>query len=221
MESEEGMDELTLDIDVHYSPDVIAIKDRGDGEVTFLKVVSEGKLSCCKVDCLDSPVTSSRHTFWCSHIRQIIVGNYDAPTVIRANAEFPQILAVPLVPTRNVWAKVTIGGLHESGARFVYLVTNLRIAPSVTADRRFLGFLHPDEGRNVIRSMVYDWFQANTTDLLVVCSVTAHGYKESMALSVMLSNGGIDALAQRWTIWETGRCLMCDQGMKSLYTEVL
>lgn len=168
---------------------------------------ADGKLNC----------SGHRNVDFCPHIQHIITEHEDFSLIAAPDSEWSgQLVVVPLVPKHGVWANVRIGDLHEATHAY-------KIELTVQTDpvkREFLGFLQKGEGRAVIRSMIWAWFQSNIlpTRSIYKCRSTAHKFRQEQRWNMHTQHGAPleDTFAEFWTVWQTGFCLYCNSAMKAL-----
>ena len=95
-------------------------------------------------------------TYWCPHVESVVRGGQDSEWIWDQHPE-SQMIEVPIIPTANLWAQV---GLTRGDDRKIKMYRVLYIADDKpdNVEGLFIGFIHPPEGRDILRSMILDWF---------------------------------------------------------------
>jgi hypothetical protein len=114
----------------------------------------------------------------------------------------PVAVTVPLVPTENVWASVTIEGMHHAGMHEVAL----HLTDGLVAH---IGVLAPHEGRNTIRLILWD-FLKHAFETVGPCSASIHK-TERFAPTWDKPYGEPDTqdVIDTFSILTTGYCTAC------------
>lgn len=155
-------------------------------------------------------------TTWCRHIQWMVNEHVDAHLLYSQGVEPNGLtLKVPIMPTEDIWADVMFGNFHDATqARAIFIKDPTGDDPSQSL--RFLGFLSPGEGRGTVRTMVFDWFRGWAPTQDFQCLVSAHGFREQVALDKAMCADDKSWLLNNWSLWQEGRCWMCEQAMNNL-----
>jgi hypothetical protein len=145
-------------------------------------------------------------TYWCLHVEAFVRGGMDAETLWSHHPD-SQMIEVPIVPTADLWAQVGLVRGSDSGIQ-MYRV--LYIAPDKPdhSEGLFIGFIHPPESRDILRSMILDWFIGTQEHRVTGCPAEGHGYKQTIRWNLDM-NKRVTAIPQAWSVWATGKCLGC------------
>jgi hypothetical protein len=142
-------------------------------------------------------------TYWCLHVEDYVKTGDDAD-FIWSDYPNPQQLEVPIIPTSNLWATVLLTK-PENAKATMYRVEYFQ---TIAGDPEFIGFIHPGEGRAVMRSVLLDWFTGTKAFPSMDCTSRGHGFTQITRLQKDMKNPGMK-IAQQWSIWATGKCLGC------------
>lgn len=143
-------------------------------------------------------------TYWCLHVEKAVKESQDTAWIWEENYPDPVQLEVPIIPTSNLWATV----LLEKPDRPASMMYRVEYHMVVTGDGVFIGFIHPSEGRSVLRSMLLDWFTGTQAQDNMDCKSRGHGFNQITRLQRDMNNPSL-RVAQQWSIWATGKCLGC------------
>lgn len=165
---------------------------------TKIQVLDTGYLKC-----------EEDSTYWCEHIHWIVNRQQEdmlwfwssAFDHYRSGLDSP-IIMVPVMPSKNLWARVTTEGEVLPGNTMI-LLPHLWV--SNTLNDIELGALQNGEGRHVLRTMIFDWMEA--MEFQWVCHSPAHGYREQAELRG--NTAGNLRLAEQYSILAYGKCLAC------------
>jgi hypothetical protein len=159
---------------------------------TISSVRGDGQLIC-----------EEDHTYWCEHIEQLVRSGGDVELIW---GEYParQLVEVPVMPTANLWAPCHLTP-NENQQIKSYRV-GFETDPAVETE--FIGFIHPSEGRAVLREMILDWFIGTKEPYVGRCPARGHGFKETVRWNSDMENR-VTAVPQYWSVWATQKCLGC------------
>jgi hypothetical protein len=143
------------------------------------------------------------NTYWCIHVEQAVRDNEDAFIIWEDYAQ-PQQLEIPIVPTSNLWATVVLTAPINPKSK----IYKVEYSFDTISETHHLGYIHPSEGRNVIRSMVLDWFVGTQAPDVKECDAPGHGYKQTVRFNEDMKKSGT-RIIQQWSIWATSKCLGC------------
>lgn len=161
--------------------------------------------------------------YWCKHIKRMLMENLDAASLWEEfNVEFDKSkpiikIKVPMKPQSGQWVRVTLENAFLAYPSMRVTFSSKGITPilhsSITREEHFIGFIHPSEGRMVIRSMVYDWFRGNVADNVGsveanLCTSGSHKYRQELQWGKDMNTD--NRLAQLWSVFMTGYCLACN-----------
>lgn len=137
---------------------------------------------------------------WCKDIEMIVRAGGDSAFIWNQHPE-SQMVEVPIIPTANLWAQISL--TRGDNAK----VKMYKVIYMGTGD--FIGFAHPPEARDILRSMMLDWF-IGTKEATVEkgCSAAGHGYKQTIRWHTDMGSRAT-AIPQLWSVWATGQCLGC------------
>lgn len=163
----------------------------------WITPLSNGHLKCDICD-----------TYWCKHIQAVVTRNEDSPSIFW-NAELPsRRIAVPMMPTTNQWAEVTLEPAVELRSLSYEVILPETDARTGDPELHFLGYIHPGEGRMILRSMIYDWFRGHVDVENLECKSRGHKLTQQNRWITDLADPQRSA-AQLWSVWTTGTCLGC------------
>ena len=178
------------------------IKD-SNGEFVSVESTPAGYLKCDFHD-----------TYWCLHIEAVIREDDDARDDIWEFVEDEDTssqdglhlnVMVPIVPTKNIWLDVLLKYVKVGNDYFAEALAQL---DGEDSERTRIGYLHPGEARNTLRSMAIQWFYSYVPTGSLHCKATSHGFKQSLQLSEDMKNPSL-AFAQMWSMWKNETCLGC------------
>lgn len=143
---------------------------------------------------------------WCPHMEAVCgPEGLDAPQIGRITDLRP--VAVPLTPTRNLWATVGVVGIHHGGMHEASVKFN-------NGKLERLGILAEGEGRWVIRAMLFDWLRYKYVDA-PKCVVRTHGLGTGApefgraAELPRTDNPDPELLVNTYFVLTTGACVEC------------
>lgn len=143
------------------------------------------------------------NTYWCIDIEEMVKSGSDAE-LVWMNYPDPMQLEVPIIPSSNLWTTVLLTK-PENARSTMYRVEFFQ---TVGTEGVFIGFLHPSEGRNVLRMMILDWFSGTQAPEKLICQSRGHGYSQNQRLVHDMKYPAL-WIAQQWSMWRTGKCLGC------------
>jgi hypothetical protein len=170
----------------------------GTGEV--IEFLNNGHLNC-----------HACGQYWCEHINKSIVENEDSKVLFFKpdNAALGSVdVEVPMMPTSNQWAHVTLEPAQDFPGLAFEVILPETDARNSDGELHMLGYLHPGEGRYVIRSMIYDWFRGEVPLETLKCSSRSHKFMQQMRWEQDMADEH-KQVAQLWSVWTTGSCLAC------------
>jgi hypothetical protein len=146
-------------------------------------------------------------TYWCKHIESAIKDSKDANAIWEleqyATTEWIP-LEIPIIPTSNQWAPVRLTLCKINSVPMISVVY-----PGPSADQsNFLGYISEGEGRMIIRSMVWDWFQGAVDPTSIECKSPSHKFAQQMRWERDMQDER-SMVAQFWSVWSTSACLGC------------
>lgn len=153
-------------------------------------------------------------TYWCDHISDSVQRDLDVePFWKQAELIVTTFMEVPIIPTANLWDRVRLDTIGKIQGFSVVQI-------GAHGEREdFIGFIHPGEGRRILRTMLFDWFAGNV-DENIECDSKAHSYAAQMRWEADGKNH-IKSLAQRWSAWYTGSCLFCSSGGSNDFSDLV
>lgn len=174
-------------------------------ENIFFEETAEGYIRC----------QDDGDTLWCQHIVRLVKAGGDAPMLWQRKdqiiygdngEEHSDIqISVPFVPTKKMWINVTLEWTSIPNTR------QLSIDEFDGKDYPMVGYVHPGEGRNAFRSMIYQWF-LGVSNPDRICSNSTHGWKEEQQwLKVVGEARTAEWLYHKWYLFANdGICSFCD-----------
>lgn len=163
------------------------------------KVTRSGNLEC--QSCPSAPI-------WCEHQAEMINANADAEQLWEfmdqdlGDYEFE----IPIFPTLNMWGHVYMGSQMKVGARKLFFAPPPE-AITHANEMIFIGFIHPSEGRTVIRSMILDWFTGWAREEDLQCRSTGHSVRQQFQWEKMMTTN--KRTANLWSVWVSKACPAC------------
>jgi hypothetical protein len=115
-------------------------------------------------------------------------------------------LFIPISPTNKLWAEVEVFRSAMIPSAMAMLLMGSGIKSGVIAD---LGYLNRGDGRNVIRSIITDWFQGKV-DGKLICQSAAHNFSHEMQWQKNVESAHMK-LFENWSIYFNEQCLSCFQ----------
>ena len=161
-----------------------------------VKAARNGHLTC-----------DEHNAIWCKDIEGIVRAGSDSAELWAVHPDH-QMIEVPIIPTANLWAQV---GLVRGDDRKIkmYRVTFIRDDKPDNEEGIFIGFIHPPEARDILRSMILDWFiGTQEPNVENGCTAEGHGYKQTIRWHTDMGSRAT-AIPQLWSVWATGKCLGC------------
>lgn len=146
---------------------------------------------------------------WCSHIAAVVSNLGDAPSFFNEenyNAGDFRVM-IPAFPTRNIFVEAECAYRAD-------LPDTLEVSFFDKNNNLYrLGFMHPGEARNTLRSMLFDWFTAEFATVKLECHAGTHKPSQEAAVrKLMGTEPGF--LFTRFAIWREGMCPPCiDSGL--------
>ena len=140
---------------------------------------------------------------WCKHINMMIQDNGDSATIFEqyeAAKSEPLELEVPVFPSSNLWQRVGLEAHPKIRAFKVWILNNDSV--------NYLGFLNEGEGRNVMRSMFFDWFIGMVEFSSLECSSASHKFQAQVAWESAMRDRPAQ-LANYFSVWNSKACLHC------------
>ncbi len=141
-------------------------------------------------------------TYWCLHVEQVVKDGEDADPIWDAYPN-TQRIEVPIIPTSNLWAPVLLMQPTDAKAKMYKLDYQFDLTTWSN-----MGFIHPGEGRSILRSMILEWFTGTQADDAKECESAGHGYHQTLKYEADMKHPALK-IAQQWSIWATGRCIGC------------
>lgn len=157
-----------------------------------LKLEPNGHIKC--LDC---------KTYWCKHLQACVLDNSDSE-LIWEDPKSDVILEVPMIPTHNQWARMSLITTDLPTPTY-----EVNYVDADTGALHELGFLHPGEGRGVLRSMMFDWFTGFVDPREIACRASSHKFVQQMQWEEDMKKGGSRQMAQLWCAWQSRSCLNC------------
>lgn len=153
---------------------------------------------------------------WCRHMEGSVRQREDAQSMWEIfdkelcsdlQEHFPHhTIFVPISPTNKLWAEVEVFRSAMIPSAMAMLLMGSGTKAGVVAD---LGYLNRGDGRNVIRSIIVDWFQGKVEGSLV-CQAGAHGFSQEMQWQKNVKSPHMN-LFENWSIYFNEQCLSCFQ----------
>lgn len=152
---------------------------------------------------------SEDESIWCKHIENALRKNLDAAALWEELEEAPHEtleIEIPLRPTANLWTRIS---LVNAVMAYPCMEVIFSPVPSTTPhpESYFIGYIHPGEGRMVIRTMMFDWFRGNNS-LKKTCTSGSHKYKEEMIWVERMETSL--RWVEQWSVYLTGFCMTCN-----------
>lgn len=142
-----------------------------------------------------------RKADWCHHMQNLVVTVADAKQIDAI--EDATTVSVPLLPTKGVWAWVTIESMHHAGMHEVVLPFN---------SGHHLGVLAGGEGRNAIRLMLWEWLTHEYRTVGPCSSTLLHKRMVGKRFSPgweKKAEPSHEDIADTFMVILTGHCLTC------------
>lgn len=151
--------------------DVVFTKDTKSGsEKKTAKITDDngqqGILVCSQHTKRIGPDTQ----LWCDCLQRMMDEALDAPQIGAINDE--QVVTIPVVPSKDAWAKVVLTDLHRATMHSIEL---LLYQPDENAEppREHIGITAQGDGRGAIRLMLWDWLRWRFADV-AACPSPVH-----------------------------------------------
>lgn len=141
--------------------------------------------------------------FWCDHIQSLVTSNADSQAIWNPDlggALPTQLVEIPVVPSAALWTTATLTLMSKLGA---YKVTF-----EEGAFEQFLGFIHPGEGRLILRSMMIEWFYGHVDSSELRCPMSSHSFPSQLRWDKDMMQRRT-AFAQLFSVWSNQKCLGC------------
>jgi hypothetical protein len=180
---------------LHYGID--PIKER------ILLHEEEGWLKCEAQDC-DGKT-------WCIHIEKAVSEHFDADlwATTFSEAEYRNV-HVPIVPSRNQWATVELSSEDAPpGSMKAFWMPTHSLSSNDQALGEFIGFVHRGEGRQVLRTTLYDNLRAQIASGTLRCANKTHSYAAQMAWEKATTEDTKGGVAEYWSVYDTHMCITC------------
>jgi hypothetical protein len=160
-----------------------------DGTPTIVSLDRAGQLYC-----------DTHATIWCSDIEQVLRDNLDTESLWSDPYYTDKTVSIPILPSHSLWNAVRLDRVNNLRA---YSVTQL----GMKGDRDdFVGFIHPGEGRRVVRNMLFEWF--NQVKVNLTCPSEHHRFAQQRAFENNLREPKT-RMAEQWCLWGYRMCLSC------------
>ncbi len=148
---------------------------------------------------------------WCQHIALMIRAGADAEMLWQrrdinlADSDEVEIqIAVPLVPTLHCWVPVTLEVTSIPNTR------KLSVDEFAGKDYPMVGYVHPGEGRDSFRNMIWQWFLGVAGENQT-CQNSSHGFREEVQWAEAVREKNASWMYHRWYLFATdGICAFCD-----------
>jgi hypothetical protein len=166
---------------------------------------------------------SHQRVTWCIHMERAIKDGYDSHLIWGIDIELDDTeWAVPIVPSHGQWASVRFAAAKkELGAVKAYLRRATQSDNVSNNELAFLGFLHPSEGRQVLRTMIYDWLQLQqAVEKKIECKNPRHSFQAQMMWERNTDSDRV-AVAEYWSVVNTGKCLTCASSNEEDFSDLV
>ena len=153
---------------------------------------------------------------WCQHLASVVsgLGDYELFFTEEHYDKGDFIVQIPAFPTRNIFME----------AECAYRTDMADTLEVRFKDRNkndyWLGFMHPGEARNTLRSMLFDWFTAEFATVVFTCPAGTHKpAQEAKVQKLMATEAGF--LMTRFSIWSMGMCTACIEGSTTDFSDLV
>jgi len=147
-------------------------------------------------------------SFWCNHLQAALKVNADAEDIWE-NYPNPYRFELPMVPTHNLYLVILLDKVD-----FGENIYQVYFFSEKTQNDEFVGYIHPGEGRFILRSMIFNWFRGNVKFDKLLCQNSAHSYKAEKIWQTHMKDSG-KKIIEAWSAWTTDRCLHCNAGKEA------
>lgn len=140
---------------------------------------------------------------WCRHIKRAMITHADQEFVWHGDWETKNI-DIPMFPTQNIWARASLSKLEAGYARLLYV----QLDPVEYID---ISYLHPGEGRNVIRTTFIDYMLGDRlkNNKGGICHSPSHKFREETLWKERTKPTNKNRVVEYWSVWATGSCTAC------------
>lgn len=139
---------------------------------------------------------------WCEHTQFAMVRNLDAEFVWDNEGVEEWHVQVPMFPTQKLWAESALVRIEGMPYVELHLVTE--------DDLIKISYLHPGEGRNVIRTIFIDhMLTRRVVDAKLICGSPSHKFRQETAWQQRTRSDNKNRVAEYWSVWTTGACINC------------
>jgi len=165
--------------------------------------------------------------YWCKHISIALKENLDAESLwnefISDQDGLPFQIEIPVNPDKNLWATVILNNakLAYPGMTVIYYETGReRKSPILhtslvgSESEHFVGYIHPGDGRMIVRTMLINWFKGNVPVKNLHCTSGSHKYSQEMIWEADVADES-KKWFQYWCCYTTGHCISCASGQSS------
>lgn len=167
----------------------------GVPEEVLFRSMSDGHLDCGECE----------QKVWCNHIALIVSKLGDSQQIFDESNPDDIDVMMPVFPSLNIFIGCELSRVGNIPGARLAMFDHAKLLTAVT-----LGYMHPGEGRNTLRSMFFDWFTAEFATTKFECPSGTHKpSQESRVRELMTNESGF--LMTRVAIWSEGMCPPCIQ----------
>lgn len=147
-------------------------------------------------------------TYYCDHMKKHFLENKDAVDLwdefYKVEPGLVLTVMVPILPaTQSAWITTEL-----NMSKLLSKTPVLHVMMEDVTDGISLGYIHPGEGRWVLRSMFFTWWHSEDRSNLA-CTSSSHSLKAENLWRDAIQAGGTWAFRARFTVWKQSVCPTC------------